>query len=255
MATTRYGVYKNEKKALNMLTLLLDISAETSSRALQTTDGTGETPLHTLASSDLAVAVPLARKVIEFDSRLLFKENAVGRTPAELARDRFVANEIHEPQLKTWWSDTSVTTLKNKPTSEFVNWKRTDSEPKVLSVVAQMWNLCEDAMAKFEQLPKRRLVSLHEANDVAKRLGEQYIPDRYKFTINQYEEENKEDESDSEVGKGPVAQAQTERRTNRGEDVVSKNTSTWQIAAWMPLKDESKGDGSPSEDMEEEDDE
>ena len=226
-----------------MLNLLLGVSTEASSRALWTTDGTGDTPLHTVMSGENTISVAFARRLIEFDPRLLFRENAVGRTPAEFAYDRYVASKIQEPQLKTWWPDNSVTTLVGKSASDFVNWKanRGQSITEDLDTVAQIWNLCEDALARFAELPKRRLVSLHEANDVAKRIGGQYMMDRYKFSINQREEEKKEGESDDdEEAKGPLAQAAAKRRSKRGDDVVSRNTTSWTVAKWLPLRDESK---------------
>jgi hypothetical protein len=244
-----YYVYKNDDEALEMLNLLLGLSAETSSRVLRTTDGTGETPLHTLVSNDNSVSVVFARRLVEFDPRLLSRENAVGRTPAELARDRFVASKIEAPRLTTWWPDNNVTTLVHKAASEFVDWKAKKANPKaeVVDNVAKLWGICEDALAKLDELPKRRLVSLHEANDVAKRIGEQYTSDRYQFAINEDVEESDEKESDDdgEEAKGPLQQAQAKRRDLRGMDIVSRNSD---LSKWVKMEDESKGDESSDED-------
>lgn len=223
-----------------MLNLLLGVITETATRrVLRTTDGTGETPLHTLVSNDNDVSVVLARRLLEFDPRFLCRENAVGRTAAELARDRFIASKITAPQLTTWWPDNSVTTLVDKAASEFVDWKAKKGSPKSADVnnVAKIWSLCENALAVHD-LPKRILVSLHEANDVAKRIGEQYLSDRYKFTVNENVEGEKEKESDEdEEAKGPLAQAQSKRRSERSDDFVARN-SNW--GKWQKMEDADK---------------
>jgi hypothetical protein len=230
-----------------MLDLLLGLTTETiARRVLRTTDGTGETPLHTLVSNDNAMSVVLTRRLLEFDPKLLCRENAVGRTPAELARDRFVASKITAPKLTTWWPDNNVTNLVHKEPSEFVDWKAKKASPQsgVVDNVAKIWSLCEDALATSD-LPKRSLVSLHEANDVAKRIGEQYMPDRYKFTVNQDVEGEKKESDDDDEAKGPLEQAQAKRRSQRGQDVVSRNQG-W--GKWQKMEDEDKkGDVSSSD--------
>lgn len=238
-----YTLYKSDEDAVEVLKLLLGLTSETTTRrVLRTTDGTGETPLHTLVSSDNSVSAALAGWLLQFDAELLCRENAVGRTPAELARDRFVASKITAPQRTTWWPDNSVTTLVDKAASEFVDWKakKAGTQSAGLDKASKMWSLCEDALGTLKQ-PKRSLVSLHEANDVAKRIGEQYLPDRYKFTVNQNVEgeEEKEKESDEEEEpKGPLAQAQSKRRSQRGNDDFVARNSNW--CKWQKMEDADK---------------
>jgi len=55
-----------------------------------------------------------------------------------------------------------------------------------------IWDFCATALSNNSG--KRRLVSLNEANDVARRLGEKHTPSRY-FSV-----ENRKDEDDEEQG-------------------------------------------------------
>lgn len=183
----------DKKKAQEIVEFLLSISPEDSLRALRMLDAAGDTPLHTLILRDKDLNIDLARLIINLDPNLLFRENAVGRTPIEVARDRFLAARI-----KNQGVDNSF------PSREVAGWPRrsygwdVEEETNQKPVVERMWHLCEEALAKFDAatLPKRQLVSLHEANDVAKRLGEEHSWARYQFRINSA--------TPSEDGEGPV---------------------------------------------------
>lgn len=83
------------------------------------------------------------------------------------------------------------------------------------------WDLCQTAMTAHPG--KRRLVSLNEANDVARRLGEQYTGTRY-FSITRRGKDDHggaEDEEEDEEDNG-----------KSGDDFAHKSVLSRRIFAW-----------------------
>ncbi|KAK3695330.1 hypothetical protein B0T22DRAFT_369114 [Podospora appendiculata] len=182
--------YPTIEEALKVLNVLIEISPEAASRALWMLDGAGDTALHTLVSVN---AHPdLIRAIVAFVPGLLSCENAVGRTPAEVAHDSFIASRVSEPNdnLYGWHQQVDpVTKLLAALPTTFV--KKDDTGAKLehedQTDIAKTWYLCAELLreqAGAELLStKRRLVSLSEANDVAKRLGEMQASKRYNFRL------------------------------------------------------------------------
>ncbi|KAI5466053.1 ankyrin repeat-containing domain protein [Mariannaea sp. PMI_226] len=222
--------YSTETDAVNMLKLLLEYSK---GEELEMLDGAGDTCLHTTVGYDM---FSLARVLIEFQPRLLYRENAVGRTPVEIAHDRFTAsNQFAQPQRISLGGnlkgpDIAVCTkpevyalrasLKGKTQEEKVEMlarvglSGSYSDEETFQIIScagigqdyedkkpgeerikdetskkVMWDLCLTATKKNHL--SRRLASLHEANDVASRIGEEYAASRY-FSIESKEESNGE---------------------------------------------------------------
>ncbi len=69
---------------------LLDYSRDAE---LDILDGKGDTPLHSLIAKKADVAV--IRTLLDVNPQLLHHENAVGRTPAEVARDNFKKSVVY----------------------------------------------------------------------------------------------------------------------------------------------------------------
>lgn len=173
---------------IQVFNVLVNISPEIAKDALRMLDGAGDTPLHTILSKD---ANPkLVRTLFEFDPSLLFCENAVGRTPGELAHDRFLSDNI-KSQDRRFRGDHPASNLVSLHPISFVGKpfgnQATGAESE--TIIAQNWRLCAEIMARAEQ-PKRTLVSLHSANFVANRLGEQYMKDRYQFSLGRKADED-----------------------------------------------------------------
>ncbi|KAK4105306.1 ankyrin [Parathielavia hyrcaniae] len=202
------------KPAIRMIKMLISISPETAKQALSMLDGTGDTPLHTLLAKDADPAI--VRTLVDFDPSLLCCENAVGRTPAEVAHDRYLGDKIQCPEYGRYRYDESVSSLVNTPASQFVlKSKKPDSEAReheAKTVVAKNWRLCADIMARNGQ-PKRTLVSLHSANLVAQRLGERHMKARYRFELVKQQQQDggaptgSQDDGGSEAGEVESADA------------------------------------------------
>lgn len=223
-----------EKDAVEMLKLLLEYSQ---GEELELLNAAGETCLHTAIMHDM---ISLARVIVEFKPRLLYRENAVGRTPAELAHDRLTEQKFKKPDNIKQDKRDCATHLINKKKEEFAahvnpeahtaeqrkelltglglsntysavefaqimrsmgesNKKRKRDEKTLSGSVAKVvaWDLCLTAMEKHPE--RRRLVSLNEANDVAKRLGEKYSASRYFSIQAKAESEDGEEQEDETV--------------------------------------------------------
>lgn len=157
---------------------------------LELINGEGDLPLHyvSLHSSDLVMlccinltihvqavkqSLPsITSYLISVRPELLHRENATGRTPLEMATDLYMQERVsHAPNLQQNFSgdfnNHIKTGLVDRPASEFV----VDEEKEVVEVASKkrVYEICMEAA---QQVPsKRRLVSLFEANEVARRLA------------------------------------------------------------------------------------
>lgn len=191
--------YDRDEQILEVLGLLLGISQGSE---LEMLNGAGDTPLHTAVMSQDEL---LTRALLEHSPKPLFRENAVGRTPAEIARENVTAEKFATPDAVSLSFDSHNS---NMDAAAFVDrpaWTFTkeggDGSAAGLSAKQRVW---EVVRAVLERHPdRRRLVSLSEANDVAKRLGDEYNTSRYfSITARQDEyadpEENEAKEDDKE---------------------------------------------------------
>ncbi|KAK3372503.1 hypothetical protein B0H63DRAFT_299088 [Podospora didyma] len=225
--------YDKVDDAVEVLKLLLDISPEIAVRALAMLDSSGDTPLHALVQKDADPA--LVRLLLEYAPSLLFRENAVGRTPAEVAHDRFISGRVQETVQRPSGPQSSVSALISQHPKTFIKDENSE-EPKEhedSSNMARNWRLCSESASRVEKAT-RRLVSLHEANDVAKRLGQQYTQARYGYTIAKCE--------DNEVDGNQIDDEErlSPRPKKERKDVITENSYPPPNAAWEDEKKEEK---------------
>lgn len=183
--------YEKTEHWLETVKLLLEFSK---GAELEMLNGAGDTCLHTAVMN---ASAPMVQALVDFKPKLLYRENAVGITPAEVARDRVTAEKFGQPGILTVPNtNRPVTTLIGTPAPQFAETKDKEREE---TAKVQVWRICLEAMEKNPD--KRRLVSLNEANDVAKRLGEKYNASRY-FSIQAREDDDDEEkEEDKEEPK------------------------------------------------------
>ncbi|KAI1776724.1 ankyrin [Hypoxylon cercidicola] len=159
-------------------------------------NGSGDTVLHTAILRHLPehVGVLLAQ-----NPELLCRENAVGRTPGEIAYDLFVNSKVDGLDSIVIVNDgeSSASKLERWPPETFLHPEpqRSGSKRK-----ERTWHIAEEYLAKVSG--KRRLVSLNEANDVAKRLGDKYVSQRYYSTPTTLDEAGAEQQQQQEVKEG-----------------------------------------------------
>ncbi|RYC64850.1 hypothetical protein CHU98_g1360 [Xylaria longipes] len=172
---------------VKLLALLLEFSK---GEELEILNGSGDTVLHTAVVRSLPEQT---RVILEKNPKLLYRENTVGRTPGEIAYDVFTNSKVEGLDAIAISVNTHFTqTLLERNPESFAP----DAKPKKSRKVAT-WDVVRECLTKTEG--KRRLVSLNEANDVARRLGENYSWQRYYTmrttnTADDPEEETNEEE-------------------------------------------------------------
>jgi hypothetical protein len=118
----------------------------------------------------------LVAHLLSLRPHLLHRENATGRTPLEMSRDTFISSCVTNPPslndgpgrhtYRPGQNDPN--SVIHRPASSFVQSQESSEEERRKRV----WELCAAADEKLEApQKKRRLVSLFEANEVAKRVG------------------------------------------------------------------------------------
>ncbi|RMJ26284.1 ankyrin repeat protein [Aspergillus sp. HF37] len=143
---------------------ILDLAENTGQKHLELLNGAGSTPMHVAVAQQLPKTLEL---MIDCRPDLLHREDATGVTPFELAVNLWV-NEItsHPPfPLVTgtsnglrWSSDVVL----DRPPESFVS--KTDRRSKRQII-------CDLCREQGSHGTKRKLVTLYEANEVAKRLA------------------------------------------------------------------------------------
>ncbi|TDZ65873.1 Uncharacterized protein CTRI78_v003421 [Colletotrichum trifolii] len=189
--------YVNDHQKLEVLELLLSYSQGSE---LEMLNGAGDTPLHTTV---MLGNVPFTKALLDHKPKLLYRENAVGRTPAEVAREKVTSEKLAAPNpVSVRYSEYSDSrepkAMAGREASQFVRRKGDEEgqDDATTSVTKQVWNVMHAFMERYPD--KRRLVSLSEANDVAKRLGEKYNASRY-FSIQARGDEKDADPEEKEA--------------------------------------------------------
>lgn len=173
-----YSSRENEEtdNELGILRVLLDFAESTGQKHLELLDGAGNTPLHNAVKGHLPRNLKL---MIERRPDLLHRESATGNTPFEMAVDAWV-DEVTEspPTIPTEdspsWSDGEKHEYKdliNGSPESFAEEK--DKDPRTVRQI--ICDLCREHSQPGGQ--KRKLVTLYEANEVAKRLAARTKPD------------------------------------------------------------------------------
>jgi len=111
--------------------------------------------------------------LLTLNPTLLYRENATGRTPLEMSRDIYIAScASNPPSISTnnntyYPGQNDYNSLVNRATSTFV--EKEDDAPEESK--KRTWEICAQAdEGASGEMRKRRLVSLFEANEVAKRV-------------------------------------------------------------------------------------
>lgn len=180
-----YSSTRNHNLEYN-LEHLRSLMAFSDGTELEALNGEGNTPLHTLIRNKDHPAI--IKEVIQTNPILLFRENAVGLTPAELAHDMFVKaciRPLGDDRLQRWPGSSELMADKIiRMTAEDFSLDVADRFPCEtrtaqgnLSRVREIYGVVQGFVATHPG--KRRLVSLCEATDVALRIGEGHQSQRY----------------------------------------------------------------------------
>jgi hypothetical protein len=143
---------------------------------LEMINGEGDLPLHVAVKQGLS---SITSFLLSLNPALLHRENATGRTPLEMARDLYLTSTVQDPP--NVFSNCSYNpnrddydSLVRQPASFFI-----PSKPRPVESKKRTYEICMEVDQNLieegyegEAKRKRRLVSLFEANEVAKRLAE-----------------------------------------------------------------------------------
>ncbi|RYP91396.1 hypothetical protein DL770_002441 [Monosporascus sp. CRB-9-2] len=232
----RFGTYrrhdtsKDSKSSVMLLSLLLEFSK---GAELEILNGSGNTVLHGAVLLELPGHM---RVILENNAQLLYRENTVGRTPAEIAYDRFIASK-----LSTGDAVTSIGTRRGERLADLADkspdWFACDQPGKPERPRRELvWEVAAEYLARTEGSSKRRLVSLHEANDVAKRISESYASQRYyqKGTTSSADADADDDEEEKK--------GREEEEAVKEADFVSKQYDIRGGWGWAETDDDGMGE-------------
>lgn len=168
------GMYNNVKvhgKA-DIIEILLSYS---DGDDMELINGEGDLPLHQVVKQGLPA---LTSHLISVRPSLLYRENATGRTPLEVASDAYLQLRVSKgPSIGldngygnhfNYGYNNNVSATASKAALEFLPKKEDDDEQ---ASTKRTYEVCFKAAESYPA--KRRLVTLFEANEVAKRLAGQ----------------------------------------------------------------------------------
>ena len=139
---------------------------------LEMLNGAGDSPLHALTHKS---RLTLMQIILGHKPLLVYRENATGRTPIEIAEDNCTKLIFSDPPsvlVATHYS-LQKTTIHQGPESFLREGDGKGKRKKAAAECFAALALCKEVMEKYPG--KRQLVSLHEANEVAKRLAAQQV--------------------------------------------------------------------------------
>ena len=109
--------------------------------------------------------------LLSLNPSLLYRENATGRTPLEMSREIYMASCVEDPpNISSSYGQYhpgrhGYGSILNRPANSFLPPPKTEESKK------RTWEICASVDEEMgEDKRKRRLVSLFEANEVAKRV-------------------------------------------------------------------------------------
>ena len=150
---------------------------------LEMINGEGDLPLHVAVKRGLS---SITSFLLSLNPSLLYRENATGRTPLEMARDLYLSSTVQDPP--------NVFSAYNaNPDHIDYNSILRPAQPGPVESKKRTYEICQEVDQSLlvaegsqgEPKRKRRLVSLFEANEVAKRLagnnrhGRQWVANGY----------------------------------------------------------------------------
>ncbi|PWY77072.1 ankyrin repeat protein [Aspergillus heteromorphus CBS 117.55] len=165
----RFDLRRETKGKLAIIRHLLTFAEPTDQKHLDVLDGAGSTPVHEAVKKQLPQTFKL---MLNYRPDLLYRENATGSTPLELAVDKWTAEATFNPPPSLIDGKSSEEEVRNEVRDVLRRWPESfepDYPAKSQSERHQIYTAaCEGVV---ERPHKRKLVSLNEANEVARRLA------------------------------------------------------------------------------------
>jgi hypothetical protein len=140
---------------------------------LEMLDGAGDYPLHYLVRKN---HTKLTKYIIDYNPNLLNMENATGQTPQDVANTSYLRWRMDNPPIiinsnqfyYSHYHEEPAGLLERSP-NEFIKPEK-EGDDRLTDDALGMWKMCHQ-MAGTTSANKRKLVSLYDANEIAKRLA------------------------------------------------------------------------------------
>lgn len=207
--------YDNAEEVIAVMRLLL---ARSGGRDLNVIDSAGDTLLHMLIrkQKDPVLLTALLEAIPrELAINLLHRENAVGATPLEVANDKFLASFVTEN--RDYGGQFSSLMVNNWPAAAAKDFVVSVSEgrteapmpTRITTNKNEALKRAEETLAALTAFlkgeeGKRQLVSLNEANDVARRIGHGFQNQRYPVQLIKPATETKDGKNDQAAKADPM---------------------------------------------------
>lgn len=150
----------NSNSSLEILQILFHYSKGAD---LEIMDGAGDYPLNFLVRSGF---FRITEPVIRYNPSLLFRENATGMTPLDIVDNAYLRDRIENPPSVA--HDSPNVSIVDRSPADFV---AEDEDARWENNAMKNWKIVHKAASL--RSGKRHLVSLFDANEVAKRLANQ----------------------------------------------------------------------------------
>ncbi|KAF2741780.1 ankyrin repeat protein [Sporormia fimetaria CBS 119925] len=217
---TPFGLAIRKWGGIEVLRQLLDLGAPSGNEQLLMFDGSGDTPIHYAVKNQQQEMLTL---LLEYRPDLLYRENSVGCTPYELAQDAYIAKCADMPHKGFGMGGGSRTSLVKRPYAEFAPDYAEEQRKRVNT--KSIWGVCQEAMVKNPG--KRKLVSLLDANEVAKRLAKRYLNRRSGAAGGA--DSDSEDEKEEEVVREDTVRDEVQQFNNRTHVARVREDGTWYV--------------------------
>ena len=188
-----WNVNAHPRLVPEILTIMLEFGG---AEALTMMDGSGQFPLHQAVKSSYTGLVEL---MLKHDPALLVRENAMGQTPLELAENLYVRDcTKRNPDIRK----VRYQKLEKRPAEDFAENGKDKVEEE--NDVRKTWRVCREFAKKEPR--RRKLVSVAEAREVAKRLVQRNKEKKMDVEkrIEEVKKEETKDEVDGWLGRGAL---------------------------------------------------
>jgi hypothetical protein len=172
--------------------MLRTLLGMTNGEELYMVDGSGDTPVHDVVQ---AKNLNYLNILLEAHPGCIWRENAVGRTPAELAMSTWLQKRVAKaPDVNqgeyTYQLPWAMQPILTRVSEGFVGLM----EPQE-TMETRVWQMCQERMRASPA--KRKLISLSEANEVAKRLA---ATEKTRRVRHRRRDEDVDDEEEEKMG-------------------------------------------------------
>ncbi|KAG9236672.1 hypothetical protein BJ875DRAFT_524495 [Amylocarpus encephaloides] len=164
-ALTPLGLYMNKYCNAYCMKFVKALAGYSTGEDLSMINGEGDLPVHVAIKNNYSSITGL---ILNIQPSHLYRENTTGRTPLEMARERYQTSCVENP-ISLLHNQSGNYEFLNRPSKQFLpTYQKGNGESRKRTFEICEAIDCENVKDGVDR--KRRLVSLFEANEVAKRV-------------------------------------------------------------------------------------